>query len=316
MKAKLLLCAGLWLPVAFAQAAGEPALASAIPSTRPDAETVVVKQGEVAVTLGDVDIWMLSVPERDRAGFIRSPERIEQTLQQMLLLKHMAKDARAAGLDQDPTVKAHMALAAERTLAQYQRDRIARAIVTPDLQALAAERYQAKPEAFREPLRADAVHLLITEKNRTPEQARQRIDALYQQLVNDPSGLEKLAATESEDPSASSNSGRLSAVKLDDLAADFAAALRRLAPGEISEPVKTEFGWHLIRLDRLIPGRLPPFDEVKAGLVAKLEQEYQFAALRKYTDDLRQQPMDPNPEVLAKLPFRYGGEDPLLAPAE
>jgi len=296
--------------------AGEGSSAHAVAAPRPDADTVLVSQGEVAVTLGDIDIWMLEVPEADRAGFIRSPERIEQTLQQLLLTKHMARDARAAGLDREALVKAHMALAAERTLARYQRDRIARSVVTPDLNLLAAERYQANPEAFREPERADAVHLLITEQSHTPEQAKELIDKLYQQAVRNPAGLEALAATKSEDPSASGNSGKLQGFKLSDFDPDFVAALKLLKPGEISQPVKTQFGWHLIRLDRLIPGRLPPYEEVKAGLVAKLEQEYQLAELRKYTDNLRQQPMQPNPDALGKLPFRYGGDDPLLTPAK
>lgn len=303
----------------FAQwtlAAADPKAPESIKSIRPDAATVVVSQGDVVVTQGDIDIWMLEVPEADRAGFIRSPERIEQTLQQMLLIKHLVRDARAAGLDKDPLVEAHMALAAERTLARYQREKVARAIVTPDLKSLAAERYQANPDAFREPERADAVHLLITEQKHTPDEAKRLIDKLYRRALKDPAGLEALAAANSEDPSVGSNNGRLRNVKLAELAADFTAALRQLQPGEISEPVKTQFGWHLIRLDRLIPGRLPPYEEVEAGLIAKLEQEYQLAALRKYTDDLRQQPMQPNPDALAKLPFRYGGEDPLLNPAE
>ncbi len=316
MNRTCLMFASLLLSTQWALAATEPGAPGAVASVRADADTVVVSQGDVAVTLGDIDIWMLEVPEKDRAGFIRSPERIEQTLQQMLLLKHLARDARAAALDQQPTVKAHMALAAERTLARYQRDRVARSIVTPDMNALAAERYQANPEAFREPERADAVHLLITEQRHTPEQAKKLVDELYQKAAQDPAGLEALAATKSEDPSASGNSGKLQGFKLSDFDPDFVAALKKLKPGEISQPVKTQFGWHLIRLDRLIPGRLPPYDEVKAGLVAKLEQEYQLAALRKYTDDLRQQPMQPNPDALGKLPFRYGGEDPLLTPAK
>lgn len=281
-----------------------------------DAATVVVSQGDVAVTLGDIDIWMLEVPEADRAGFIRSPERIEQTLQQMLLIKHLVRDAREAGLDKNPLVEAHMALAAERTLARYQREKVARAIVTPDLKLLAAERYQANPEVFREPERADAVHLLITEQQHSPAEAKVIIERLYREAAKDPTGLEVLAAEKSEDPSAKSNRGRLQGFKLSDFDKDFVEAMRALKPGEISKPVKTQFGWHLIRLDRLIQGRLPPYEEVEAGLIAKLEQEYQLAALRKYTDDLRQQPMQPNPDALGKLPFRYGGEDPLLTPVE
>lgn len=305
-----LLLAVFTLPVLAETAADAP---NAIKTVRTDADTVVVSQGDVAVTMGDIDIWMLEVPEKDRAGFIRSPERIEQTLQQMLLLKHMARDGRAAGLDQDPLVKAHMALAADRTLARYQRDKVARAIVVPNLEQLARERYLADPAAFREPSFADAVHLLITEKDRSPEQAKALIDELYEQARQDPTQLEEMALKSSEDPSVSGNRGQLRNVNPDTLAPEFAEALKQLKPGELSAPVKTQFGWHLIRLDAFRAGRTPPFDEVKATLVEKLQQEYQYAELRKYTDNLRQQPMQPNPDALGKLPFRYGGEDPLLA---
>ena len=57
----------------------------------------------------------------------------------------------------------------------------------------------------------------------------------------------------------------------------FDAALAMRAPSEISEPVKTEFGYHIIRLHEKQASKLQPFDEIKAEIVKGLRDKYTAA---------------------------------------
>ena len=296
----------------------QPTLASAADASlvnlRSDAATVVVKQGNAEITLGDVDTWMLDVPEKDRVGFIRSPERIENMLFQLLIMKQVNLDARAAKLDQQPVIARHMQMASERTLARYQMEASRLAIKVPNLAELAKERYLANPDQFREPDVATVVHLLVAEHERGADAAKKLIDRLYTQAKKNPDKLEPLALKYSDDPSARSNQGRLQDVSLATLDAEFAKATRALEPGQLSPPVKSEFGWHIIRLDAITRGRLPEFDDIKATIIAAAEREYTDRTFQAYVDSLRQRPMEPNAEVLEKLPFRYGGAPEALLP--
>jgi len=271
-----------------------------------DADTVIVAQGGVAVTLGDLDAWMQDVPENERPGFIRSPKRIETTLYQLLMVKQLNHEAKLAGLDRDPFVQRQAQQAVERTVARYQRDKWASSITPPDFGELAQERYTADPDKFRGPDVATVVHLLVTEKDRGADAAKKLIEKLYKQARKNPAKLEKLALANSEDPSVQSNSGVLKDVKLDGLDGKFADATRHLNPGELSAPVQSQFGWHLIRLDAIERGALPAFEEIKGKLTAQLEQDWRAKTINAYFDGLRSRELKPDPAVMAELPFRYG----------
>ncbi len=313
------LSAALGLVLACASSAASAAESSpaSLLEPRADAASVVVEQGGTVITLGDIDTWMLDVPEKDRAGFIRSPERIENMLFQILLMKQVNADARAAKLDQQPRVANHMRMASERTLARYQTEAVRQAIKAPDFSDLAKESYLSNPEQHRDPDVATVVHLLISEGERGSDAAQKLIQKLYRQAQKDPTKLEALAVKYSDDTSAVRNQGILKDVSLADLDPAFADATRKLKPGQLSAPVKSEFGWHLIRLDAITLGRLPAYDEIKDKIKTKLEQDYVDRTFRAYLDGLRQRTMEPNAKVLEQLPFRYGGapESTLPPPA-
>ena len=65
---------------------------------------------------------------------------------------------------------------------------------------------------------------------------------------------------------------------------EFSEALAKLAKGKMTEvPVKTQFGYHIIRLDDTREAALPKFDEVKPQIAQQLQQQ----KLAKYQEDLR-----------------------------
>jgi peptidyl-prolyl cis-trans isomerase C len=84
-----------------------------------------------------------------------------------------------------------------------------------------------------------------------------------------------LAKRISTDPSAKQNSGALPATPASQLDEGFARAAIALAPGEISHPVHTQYGWHVIHL---VDEQVTPFEEVRGQLVSQQEQLDAFTA--------------------------------------
>ena len=69
---------------------------------------------------------------------------------------------------------------------------------------------------------------------------------------------------------------------------EFTSALQALKQGETSQPVKTQFGYHLIRLDGVRAAQnLPPFEQVKGMLAEKLEQDKVQAMQQAIIDQAR-----------------------------
>ena len=103
-------------------------------------------------------------------------------------------------------------------------------------------------------------------------------------LKKDPASFGKLAAEKSKDPGSAAKGGDLGWFDANRMVPEFKAALTSLDKGKFTqEPVKTQFGYHVILLDDSKPVEAPPFDEVKPNLAQQLQQQN----LKKQLDDLK-----------------------------
>jgi peptidyl-prolyl cis-trans isomerase C len=96
--------------------------------------------------------------------------------------------------------------------------------------------------------------------------------------------FEDLAKKESKDPGSGANGGDLDWANAGSYVPEFSAALVKLKKGETTAtPVKTQFGWHVIRLDDVRDAQLPKLEDVKP----QIAQELQKQKLAKFQEDLR-----------------------------
>ena len=85
--------------------------------------------------------------------------------------------------------------------------------------------------------------------------------------------FEELAKKNSKDPGSGANGGDLDFAKADSYVPEFGQALTQLKKGEMTQvPVKTQFGWHIIKLEDTREAEFPAFDDVKAQIIQRLEQ--------------------------------------------
>src|SRR5690606_6105737 len=102
------------------------------------------------------------------------------------------------------------------------------------------------------------------------ERIRQRLEEMRQQILAGEATFEELAQAHSEDPGAARTGGNLGLVGPGDMVPEFEQAAFALQQGELSEPVRTEFGWHLIEVTAIEPEQVLPFAEVEAELRQEL----------------------------------------------
>ena len=81
-------------------------------------------------------------------------------------------------------------------------------------------------------------------------------------------------AKQSKDPGSAANGGDLDWAVPENYVPEFAAALQKLKKGEVTEtPVKTQFGYHVIRLDDTRQAQVPPFEQVQPQIREKMQQQ-------------------------------------------
>lgn len=96
--------------------------------------------------------------------------------------------------------------------------------------------------------------------------------------------FELLAKTHSKDPGSGANGGDLDWANPGNYVKEFSEALVALGKGKMTEtPVKTQFGFHIIRLDDIRDAKIPKFEEVKAQVAQQMQQ----AKMAKFQEELR-----------------------------
>lgn len=147
-----------------------------------------------------------------------------------------------------------------------------------------------KDQRFSTPAARKARHILITPKNGDAEAAEKKIEQIRQKLENG-ANFAAVAKQVSDDQGSASNGGELGWITHGMMPGALEQALFSLKPGEISQPVKTSFGWHLIQLEDVRPAQVKAFDspEVQKALKAQYRQQHagqQFSAEAGKLDQL------------------------------
>ena len=164
--------------------------------------------------------------------------------------------------------------------------------------------YKEKPHHFARPEKVKAHHILVRVErgadDKTKAEARQRAQSILDDIRKG-EDFATLAERYSEDSVSRGKGGDLGEFGRGEMVKPFEDAVFAMKPGQLSEPVETEYGYHIIRLDAYTPAGTIPLDEVKDRIRKALAAEKRNAAARKHVEDLR---------ALAKVKvFIYLGND-------
>jgi peptidyl-prolyl cis-trans isomerase C len=184
----------------------------------------------------------------------------------------LAQAADQQKLADDPDVKRQLAFEHNKVLMEALLQKAGKAAQTDDAMHKVYDQVvkQMKPEE-----EVHAHHILVP----TEDEAK-AIEAELKKGAD----FATLAKEKSKDPSGASNGGDLGWFTKDQMVPEFADAAFKLDKGQISDPVHTQFGWHIIRVDDKRMKPVPTFDQVKpqlANYVARQAQEQLVDGLRK-----------------------------------
>ena len=186
-------------------------------------------------------------------------------------------------------------LADEADRTETEDDAVVRALleteVSPSAPAEAECRryYEANRERFRTPDLFEAAHILIEPEgkdDRAWDAARELAQAIITRVGDDPAAFAEAARTNSACASAQQD-GSLGQIRRGELVSEVQAGLEALADGRTArEPVRSRFGWHILRLHRRIAGRTLSFDMVRDRIADMLEARSWSIEAARYVADL------------------------------
>jgi len=148
--------------------------------------------------------------------------------------------------------------------------------------------FEERRASFDQPEQVRASHILIRANPEQEERAKQTILLIQGRLARGEKFAD-LARQYSEDPGSKERGGDLGFIARANLDPAFAAAAFSATPGQVTGPVKSQFGYHLILVHERRAAHTATFEEVRARLRQQLVDERQEAAFQKWLEDERKQ---------------------------
>lgn len=259
--------------------ASPPAAPAATAVVRMDPNAVLADNGVARITRADYDLELTRLPPELRGGFPTSDRRIADLITRLLVTRTLALQADAAGLPNEPENSRKLASELERAKAQLMVARLeldaARRFDadTRPWEARARDVYASSRAKYTTPEQLTASHILFsTEKRSVDEATRLALDARAKLVAG--ADFATLAKELSDEPAAKFTGGSLGAFPRGQMVPDFEKAAFALAPGTLSEPVRTSFGVHVIRVEKKTPEKVQTFEEARPAILAELRQNY------------------------------------------
>jgi len=226
-----------------------------------------------------------------QAGREVPPEVKAQARDQVVMREIFAQEAEKQGIAGTAEYKMQLELVRQTVLINTLFQNFIKAHPISDADAQ-AEYNRIKAE--QSGMEYDARHILVDSEDEAKKLIAQ---------IKAGAKFEDLAKKSSKDTGSAENGGDLGFAKPGSYVPEFATALQALKKGQMTDtPVKTQFGYHIIRLEDTRAAQFPAFEEVKD----KVKQQLQSVKLQEYEEKLRK---------AAKTDYKFAAEQQQQAPA-
>jgi peptidyl-prolyl cis-trans isomerase C len=251
----------------------------------------LAKVGDTVITQTDFDRELKGLPEfvqkmfEDRAGK-------EKFLEELVKRELLYKEALKKGLDKDQEYV--------KKLEDFRKITLVGLLLQKEIEAKVKvsdqdvkDYYEKNKERFAPVIQIRASHILV----KTEEEAKK-----IEERLKKGEDFATIAKKSSIDTVTAKNGGDLGYFSKGQMVPEFESAAMRLKKGEISEPVKTKFGYHIIKVTDKKLGQVMEFEKMKNIISQNLMAEKQKEVFDSYIDGLKKSYMvEINKEALSKL---------------
>jgi peptidyl-prolyl cis-trans isomerase C len=249
-----------------------------------------VRDGEFTLSKAEVEYALAASPPQIRESAMEDEVSRYEFFSTLLVSKKVLARLEALQVDEDPETYHEFLFRRLEVARELDRQLFQNQLVLPDFEALALERYKiSKNEIAPVPEIRESSHILLlcTEdcEGEKETETVASLQALTERILEGES-FSDLAVEYSQDPGSKSRGGRLSngiARNAENVDQSFRDALFELKEvGDISDVVRSRFGFHILKLESVTLSRERSFDEVRPALVAEIEKRFRQDAYRDY----------------------------------
>jgi len=253
---------------------------------------VVIEVGTAKITDEDIKAELEALPTQLKP-YVATKEGKKEFIESLVKRELLYQEAKAKGLENSEKVKQDLEKIKKRLLVDaFLRDAIKVDVKVDD--NVLKEYYKKNEKKFAEPEKTHTKHILVKDKKLA--------DEIAEKLKKSPESFEKLAAEYSID-SSGKQGGDIGAHEKGTLVPEYEAAMEKLKnPGDISPVVKSQFGYHIIKLVGREKSKAPKFEDVKDEVKEEYLRENQKTLFENIVTDLKKKyNIKMNEEAIEKI---------------
>ncbi|MBW1938287.1 MAG: peptidylprolyl isomerase [Deltaproteobacteria bacterium] len=266
-------------------------------------ENILAQVGSYKLTLEEFEVQIQSLPPQLQMALLRNPQLKEQFLDRWVDITLIAQEARDKKLDQDPEIQAKIEDIMNAVLAQefLQREMGDKVKVTDDE---IETYYNGHKEDFANLESVKARHILLKVPEGVNEKAWKEAESKAKDIkkkLENGKDFAELAKKYSDDPGTKDSGGDLGFFTKGRMVPEFESVAFSLKPGELSEPVKTNFGYHIIEVQEKKAASIKNLADVQAQIRQALQTEKQQKSQDALIEQLKAKyPVKVNKDLLAE----------------
>jgi hypothetical protein len=291
MKTPLFLLTLALLPVGFLMAA-------------PPSDDLVL--GSVAthqVQLKDVRASLAALPKYERESAMQDPALLQQMVRSLLVQKLVLERAAKEKWDQSPEITAYVARMKETAISESYLQSACAVPESYPSQAELAAAYEVSKPALLVPRSYRLAQVFIANaKDTKPGEPEKKLDEVRKMLATPGADFAAIATAHSQETNSASRGGEIGWLTENQIQPAILSRLPALSLNAISEPVRLDDGWHILKVLDVRESFTPMLDQVKPRLISQMRAEKARANTQAYLAELvRGNPVAVNEVAVSQL---------------
>ena len=270
--------------------------AGAFPRRRP-----VARAGNVAISFDEARALVESLPALEQATLAKDPGLLSQILRSHLTRRAVIAEAASRNFDQQPAVKAQLDRVREQALIDLYLESVSKPPDGFPSDAEVQAAYDASKASLEVPRLFRVAQIYVANAKGADKaaeaEARRKLDAIVKKLGAKSADFAAIARAESDDAQTAGKGGEIGWLTEAQMVPGIRSTATALARDAVSEPVRLDDGWHILKLLDARPAGPRPLAEVRDALVSQLRAAKARDLRQAYVAKLLEQ----NPPAINEL---------------
>jgi parvulin-like peptidyl-prolyl isomerase len=268
--------------------------------------TVIARVGDTEIKLDEIRASIESLDAREQAALARDPSLLNQTVRTLLMRRVVLKEALAKHWDTEPAVAALIQRARDDAVVESYLQSVSKPSDSYPSETELQTAYDARKSQLLVPrqFRIAQIYVALPKNSdkATTEKAQNKLEAIKKSLHQAGTDFAIVAKAQSEEAESAARGGELGWLTESQIEPEVRSQLGSLTKNSISEPIRLDDGWHILKVIDIKEAYTPALDEIRPALAQQLRNEKTQANSQAYLAKLLQQtPVAINELALSKV---------------